>query len=249
MLLSIENLRKTYRTKDIETEVLRGVNFSVEDGEFVAIIGESGSGKTTLLNIIASFESADEGKVILNNIDILKLKDKEKAEFRRKKLGFVFQEYNILDNFSNKDNVLLPLVLSDVDVKTMEKQLFRVSKFLEIDGILDKYPYEISGGQRQRLAIARGIITEPELLLADEPTGALDSRSSDSCMNLFRKINGENRTILMVTHSLRAASFASRVLFIRDGVIFHELYRKGLSQIEFQEMIGDTFSLLNRGIL
>ena len=191
MLLEVNNIRKVYTTRlsTQSTEALKNVNFSVDNGEYVAIMGESGSGKTTLLNILATFDKATSGSVLLNNLDLSKLKDKELADFRRDNLGFVFQDFNLLDNFSIKDNILLPLVLANKKYKDMEARLEKVTKPLGIDKLINKYPYEISGGQRQRVAVARAIITNPSLILADEPTGALDSKSTDQLLNVFDKLN------------------------------------------------------------
>ena len=225
MLLEVNNIRKVYTTRlsTQSTEALKNVNFSVDNGEYVAIMGESGSGKTTLLNILATFDKATSGSVLLNNLDLSKLKDKELADFRRDNLGFVFQDFNLLDNFSIKDNILLPLVLANKKYKDMEARLEKVTKPLGIDKLINKYPYEISGGQRQRVAVARAIITNPSLILADEPTGALDSKSTDQLLNVFDKLNEIGQTIIMVTHSVKTAARAKRVLFIKDGVVFHEL--------------------------
>ena len=228
MLLEVNNIRKVYTTRlsTQSTEALKNVNFSVDNGEYVAIMGESGSGKTTLLNILATFDKATSGSVLLNNLDLSKLKDKELADFRRDNLGFIFQDFNLLDNFSIKDNILLPLVLANKKYKDMEARLDKVTKPLGIDQLINKYPYEISGGQKQRVAVARAIITNPSLILADEPTGALDSKSTDQLLNVFDQLNEIGQTIIMVTHSVKTAARAKRVLFIKDGVVFHEL-RKG----------------------
>lgn len=240
-ILQLENVKKVYSTDNIETEALTEINLSVEKGEFIAIMGESGAGKTTLLNIIATLDKATAGNVFLDGENISTLKDSEIASFRRNKLGFVFQDFNLLDQFSNKDNIFLPLVLSGKHYTEMEKRLNEVKDILGIRDILEKYPYEISGGQKQRIAIARAIIVNPCLLLADEPTGALDSSSSDMILNLFRKINETGQTVLMVTHSLRAASFSKRVLFIKDGLVYHELYKgKNENKEEFMERINQS---------
>lgn len=245
MLLDVKHVKKVYRTRGNETVALRNVNFSVQKGEFVAIMGESGSGKSTLLNIIATYDQPTEGTIELNNQDLSKIKSKEIATFRREQLGFVFQDFNVLDMFNNKDNILLPLVLSNVPVKEMEVRLNQLSTFLGIQDFLNKYPYEISGGQRQRIAIARALINEPQLILADEPTGNLDSATSAQILDVLENVNKAGNTILMVTHSLKAASRASRVLFIRDGIIFHEIYRGDTSAQAFQERIADSLSVLN----
>ena len=249
MLLEVNNIRKVYTTRlsTQSTEALKNVNFSVDNGEYVAIMGESGSGKTTLLNILATFDKATSGSVLLNNLDLSKLKDKELADFRRDNLGFVFQDFNLLDNFSIKDNILLPLVLVNKKYKDMEARLEKVTKPLGIDKLINKYPYEISGGQRQRVAVARAIITNPSLILADEPTGALDSKSTDQLLNVFDKLNEIGQTIIMVTHSVKTAARAKRVLFIKDGVVFHELRKGNATTNEMFQKINDTLSLMQAG--
>ena len=249
MLLEVNNIRKVYTTRlsTQSTDALKNVNFSVDNGEYVAIMGESGSGKTTLLNILATFDKATSGSVLLNNLDLSKLKDKELADFRRDNLGFVFQDFNLLDNFSIKDNILLPLVLDNKKYKDMEARLEKVTKPLGIDKLINKYPYEISGGQRQRVAVARAIITNPSLILADEPTGALDSKSTDQLLNVFDKLNEIGQTIIMVTHSVKTAARAKRVLFIKDGVVFHELRKGNATTNEMFQKINDTLSLMQAG--
>ena len=249
MLLEVNNIRKVYTTRlsTQSTEALKNVNFSVDNGEYVAIMGESGSGKTTLLNILATFDKATSGSVLLNNLDLSKLKDKDLADFRRDNLGFVFQDFNLLDNFSIKDNILLPLVLANKKYKVMEERLDKVTKPLGIDKLINKYPYEISGGQRQRVAVARAIITNPSLILADEPTGALDSKSTDQLLNVFDKLNEIGQTIIMVTHSVKTAARAKRVLFIKDGVVFHELRKGNATTNEMFQKINDTLSLMQAG--
>ena len=249
MLLEVNNIRKVYTTRlsTQSTEALKNVNFSVDNGEYVAIMGESGSGKTTLLNILATFDKATSGSVLLNNLDLSKLKDKDLADFRRDNLGFVFQDFNLLDNFSIKDNILLPLVLANKKYKDMEVRLDKVTKPLGIDKLINKYPYEISGGQRQRVAVARAIITNPSLILADEPTGALDSKSTDQLLNVFDKLNEIGQTIIMVTHSVKTAARAKRVLFIKDGVVFHELRKGNATTNEMFQKINDTLSLMQAG--
>lgn len=247
-ILECKNIKKTYKTKNIITEALKGVNFSIEKGEFISIMGESGAGKTTLLNIIATLDRATSGVLSLNGKDISTLKSGEIARFRRKELGFVFQDFNLLDQFGNRDNIYLPLVLSEENLSLMEDRLNEIKDRLGISELLDKYPYEISGGQKQRIAIARAIITKPSLLLADEPTGALDSTSSEMILNLFRQVNEDGQTVLVVTHSLRAASYAKRVLFIKDGIVFHEIYRgENEAQGDFMERISQAEFMLGRG--
>ena len=247
-ILELKNVKRLYQTRKITTEALKGVNFSVEKGEFISIMGESGAGKTTLLNIIATLDKATSGTVVLNEQDTNSLKDTEVSEFRRKELGFVFQDFNLLDQFNNRDNIYLPLVLSDEKEAIMRSRLSNLKEPLGIEDLLEKYPYEVSGGQKQRVAVARAIITEPSLLLADEPTGALDSQSSETLLKMFRTINQNGQTIIMVTHSLRAASYANRVLFIKDGVVYHEIYRgENERQAEFMERINQAQFMLNRG--
>ena len=248
-LLEVKNVKKIYTTRfgSNRVEALRDVNFTVERGEYVAIMGESGSGKTTLLNILAALDKPTEGKVYLKDRDLGKLKEKEIATFRRQNLGFVFQDFNLLDTFSLKDNIFLPLVLSGKKYPEMEKRLKPIAEKLGIEKLLEKYPYEVSGGQKQRAAIARALITKPQLILADEPSGALDSKAADSLMNLFTTINQDGQTIVMVTHSVKAASSAKRVLFIKDGKVFHQLYRGNLTNEEMYERISDTLKILTTG--
>lgn len=248
-LLEVKNVKKIYTTRfgSNQVEALRDVNFTVERGEYVAIMGESGSGKTTLLNILAALDKPTEGKIYLKDRDLGKLKEKEIATFRRQNLGFVFQDFNLLDTFSLKDNIFLPLVLSGKKYPEMEKRLKPIAEKLGIEKLLEKYPYEVSGGQKQRAAIARALITKPQLILADEPSGALDSKAADSLMNLFTTINQEGQTIVMVTHSVKAASSAKRVLFIKDGKVFHQLYRGNLTNEEMYERISDTLKILTTG--
>lgn len=243
-VLEVKNLRKVY--KKTNTEALKNVNFSVEENEFVAIMGESGSGKSTLLNVIATLDVPTSGNVIIKGQNIESLKSDQLANFRREELGFVFQDFNLIDTFNVKDNILLPLVLSNVKQTKFDDRLHEVAKSLNIVEILNKNVNELSGGQKQRVAIARALITDPSLILADEPTGQLDSKSSDMVMNTFESINKDNNTVLMVTHSIRSASFSNRVLFIKDGILFHEIYRGDLSNIDFAEKISNSLTLLNR---
>lgn len=248
-LLEVKNLKKVYTTRFGGAQVLAlsAVNFSVERGEYVAIMGESGSGKTTLLNIIASLDKPTAGKVLLAGEDVTSIAEKQLSVFRRRKLGFVFQDFNLLDTFCIRDNIFLPLVLSGENHKVMEEKLAPIAKKLRIEDILDKYPYEVSGGQKQRCAVARALITGPELILADEPTGALDSRASDNLLDMFSRINAEGQTILMVTHSVKAASHASRVLFIRDGEVYTQLYRGERTREAFYADIASSLTLLSVG--
>lgn len=237
--LDIKHLKKIYSSRlgIGGTEALSNVNFSVEKGEFVSIMGESGSGKTTLLNILSTLDTPTEGEVYLEGKALSDIRDKEISRFRRDELGFVFQDFNLLNNFTVKDNILLPLVLSRTPLAEMKESVYPLAERLGIEELLEKYPYEISGGQKQRTAVARALITEPKLLLADEPTGALDSKSSQNLLNLFTDIHETGQTIVMVTHSARAASYSSRVLFIRDGQVYHELYRGDQSPEAFMEKI------------
>lgn len=248
-LLSVQNLKKVYTSKLGTTSVtaLKNVNFNVEEGEFIAIMGESGSGKTTLLNILASLDKPTAGKVILNGIETTSIKEKDLATFRRDHLGFVFQDFNLLNTFNIKDNIFLPLVLQGKSLSMMQKRLAILASSLEIEDILLKYPYEVSGGQKQRTAIARALITSPDILLADEPTGALDSRTSEKILKIFENIEHKGQTILMVTHSAKATAHASRVLFIRDGEVYHELYRANKKEDEFYEEIQNTLTIMERG--
>ena len=248
-MLEVNNLKKVYTTRFGGTRVqaLSNVSFSVERGEYVAIMGESGSGKTTLLNILASLDKPTSGEVLLNGRNIVSLKEAEISAFRRDNLGFVFQDFNLLDTFSIKDNIFLPLVLSGKSYPEMAKRLAPIAKKLGIEEILEKYPYEVSGGQKQRTAVARALITEPQLVLADEPTGALDSRASDSLLRLFGQINEDGQTILMVTHSTKAASHAKRVLFIKDGEVFHQIYRGGQTAEVMYQKISDALTMMATG--
>lgn len=248
-ILEVSNLKKIYTTRfgGNQVQALSRISFSVEEGEYVAIMGESGSGKTTLLNILAALDKPTAGTVVLNGKNLATVREKEMSAFRREHLGFVFQDFNLLDNFSLKDNIFLPLVLSGVDYPQMEQRLAPIAKKLGITSLLNKYPYEVSGGQKQRTAVARALITQPELILADEPTGALDSKASDSMLMLFNQINEEGQTILMVTHSTKAASHANRVLFIKDGEVFHQLYRGNMSNEQLYAKISDTLTVLTTG--
>ena len=248
-LLEVKGLKKVYKTRfgGQSVEALKNVNFSVEEGEYVAIMGESGSGKTTLLNILAALDQATSGTVLLEGKDFSKIKENEVASFRRDNLGFVFQEFNLLDTFTLEDNIYLPLVLAGKDYQEMKATLMPIAVSLGIEGLLKKYPYEVSGGQKQRAAVARALITQPKMILADEPTGALDSKSSDELLRLFADVNRMGQTILMVTHSARAASRAGRVLFIRDGEVFHQLYRGEENDDMFYQKMVDTLTLLAQG--
>lgn len=248
-VLEVQHLKKIYTTRfgANRVQALSDVSFSVEEGEYVAIMGESGSGKTTLLNILAALDRPTSGAVLVENKEINRIKESEMAAFRRDNLGFVFQDFNLLDTFSVRDNIFLPLVLSKVPCEEMERRLEPLAKKLGLTELLDKFPYELSGGQKQRTAAARALVTNPKILLADEPTGALDSRAADGLMEQFARINGEGQTILMVTHSVRAASHAGRVLFIKDGEVFHQLYRGRKTTQEFYQNITDTLTMIMTG--
>lgn len=248
-ILEVSGLRKVYTSRlgGSRVEALRNVSFTVEQGEYVAIMGESGSGKTTLLNILAALDEPTAGTVRLDGHELGKIREKDAAAFRRDNLGFVFQEFNLLDTFTLEDNIYLPLVLAGMGYEDMRARLMPIAKLLGLTELLKKYPYEVSGGQKQRAAVARAIITEPKLLLADEPTGALDSGSTDELLRLFADINRAGQTILMVTHSVKAASRAGRVLFIKDGQVFHQLYRGEDSDTRFYQRISDTLTMLQSG--
>ena len=245
-MLEVKNVKKIYTARfgQVKVQALNDVNFSVEEGEYVAIMGESGSGKTTLLNILASLDRPTSGQVILKGKNFGEIKARELCAFRREHMGFVFQDFNLLDTMSLKDNIFLPLVLAGMKHEKMEQRLIPLAKKLSILDILEKYPYEVSGGQKQRAAACRALITHPDIVLADEPTGALDSKASAKLLGLFAEINKEGQTILMVTHSIRAASHAGRVLFIKDGCVFHQIYRGEQSNDAMYRMISDTLTVL-----
>lgn len=248
-ILEVSNIKKIYTTRfgANKVQALSNVTFSVEKGEYVAIMGESGSGKTTLLNILAALDRPTSGSVCLDGNELSRIRESKIAEFRRDNLGFVFQDFNLLDTFTLKDNIMLPLVLAGKHYGEMRAKLTPIVQKLGIEGLMGKYPYEVSGGQKQRAAVARALITHPKLILADEPTGALDSKSTDELLELFSKIHEEGQTILMVTHSVKAASHASRVLFIKDGEVFHQIYRGGSSNEELYQKISDTLTILMTG--
>lgn len=248
-ILEVKNLKKIYTTRfgGNKVQALSNVSFSVEEGEYVAIMGESGSGKTTLLNILASLDRPTSGEILLRGRSILGIKEGELAAFRRDNLGFVFQDFNLLDTFSVQDNIFLPLVLAGRPHKEMQKRLKPLAEKLDISDILKKFPYEISGGQKQRTAVARALITRPQLVLADEPTGALDSKATDQLLKIFSEINREGQTVLMVTHSLKAASHAGRVLFIKDGEVYHQIFRGSSSNEALYQKISDTLTALATG--
>ena len=247
-LLEAKNIRKVYATRfgGNQVQALTDVSFTVDEGEYVAIMGASGSGKTTLLNILAALDRPTSGTVLLDGKDISAIRENQLAAFRRDQLGFVFQDFNLLDTFSLKDNILLPLVLQGMNWREMEANLLPIANQLRIANLLEKYPYEVSGGQKQRAAVCRALITHPRLILADEPTGALDSRATDALLDVFQQINQTGQTLLMVTHSLKAASRAGRILFIRDGQVYHQLYRGEMTNEQFYEKISDALTVMTR---
>ena len=247
-LLEAKNIRKVYATRfgGNQVQALTDVSFTVDEGEYVAIMGESGSGKTTLLNILAALDRPTSGTVLLDGKDISAIRENQLAAFRRDQLGFVFQDFNLLDTFSLNDNILLPLVLQGMNWREMEANLLPIANQLRIANLLEKYPYEVSGGQKQRAAVCRALITHPRLILADEPTGALDSRATDALLDVFQQINQTGQTLLMVTHSLKAASRAGRILFIRDGQVYHQLYRGEMTNEQFYEKISDALTVMTR---
>ena len=248
-ILEVNGLKKVYSTRlgGNKVEALKNVNFSVSEGEYVAIMGESGSGKTTLLNILAALDRPTSGSVMIAGRDVSKINDPAVCAFRRDNLGFVFQDFNLLDTFTVEDNIYLPLVLAGKSYDEMHSRLEPIAKRLGITELLKKYPYEISGGQKQRAAVARALITEPRMILADEPTGALDSKSTDELLRLFTEVNALGQTILMVTHSVKAASSAKRVLFIKDGEVFHQIYRGADTDSQLYQKISETLTLLATG--
>ena len=248
-MLSVSGVQKIYTTRfgGNKVEALRSVSFQVQRSEYVAIMGESGSGKTTLLNILAALDKPTSGSVILDGQDLSKIKESQAAAFRRDNLGFVFQEFNLLDTFSIEDNIFLPLVLAGMKYEQMQERLAPIAAQLGITALLKKYPYEISGGQKQRAAVARALITNPKLILADEPTGALDSKATDELLRLFEQINRAGQTIVMVTHSVKAASHAGRVLFIKDGAVYHQIYRGDNTNEQLYQMISDTLTMMAAG--
>lgn len=248
-ILDVSGVQKIYTSRlgGNRVEALKSVSFQVEAGEYVAVMGESGSGKTTLFNILAALDRPTAGTVRVDGQDLSKIRESEAATFRRDNLGFVFQEFNLLDAFTLEDNIYLPLVLAGKSYEEMRERLKPIAERLGLTELLRKYPYETSGGQRQRAAVARALITAPKLILADEPTGALDSRSADELLRLFSQINRTGQTILMATHSVRAASRAGRALFIRDGETFHQIYRGERTDEQMYQTISDTLTMLATG--
>ena len=246
-ILNVSNIEKYYGNKGMVTKAVDNISFSVNKGEFVGIMGASGSGKTTLLNCISTIDTVTSGHIYVDGKNITTMKSKQLSAFRREQLGFVFQDFNLLDTFSLRDNIYLPLVLTGEDYREMEQKIRPIAQALKITELLDKFPYEVSGGQKQRAAVARALITNPKLILADEPTGALDSKAASALLSVFGEINAEGQTILMVTHSAQAASHASRVLFIKDGEVFHQIYKGSKSRQEMYQMIADTLTILTTG--
>ena len=248
-ILNVNGIRKIYTTRfgNNQVQALKDVDFKVEEGEFVAIMGESGSGKTTLLNLLAAFDTPTSGTILIDGEELKSKKDNALASYRRDNLGFIFQDFHLLDTLNIRDNIMLPIVLSGKNVKRYKEKLDLITKQLGINELIRKYPYELSGGQKQRVAVARALITDPKLILADEPTGALDSRSSEDLLSVFEKINKDGQTILMVTHSVSAASHASRILFIKDGIVYHQIYKGGATQEELYKKISDTLTMLRKG--
>ena len=247
MLLEVKHVKKVYGKGLNATTALNQMNLSVGAGEFVAIMGESGSGKSTLLNLIASFDGLTEGDIIVDGAHLNNMKNKSKALYRQQMVGFVFQEFNLLPTMTNKENIMMPLILAGAKRKDIEQRVHQLTVQLHLEGFLNKYPSEISGGQKQRIAIARALVTKPTILLADEPTGALDSKTSKALMKLFQEIHQLEQTILMVTHSNIDASYAERVIFIKDGRLYHEIYRGEESRLVFQQRITDSLALVNGG--
>ena len=244
-VLKVKNIEKYYGSRSNLTKAIDDISFSIQEGEFVGIMGASGSGKTTLLNVISTIDRVTAGHIFVNDEDITKLKGSSLNKFRREKLGFIFQDFNLLDTLTAYENIALALSIQKVKPKEIEKKVIDVAKKLEIENILNKYPYQISGGQKQRVASARAIITNPKLILADEPTGALDSKSARKLLESFESLNKEYRaTILMVTHDAFTASYADRILFIKDGKIFNELVKGDDSRKDFFDKIIDVVTLL-----
>lgn len=244
-VLEVKNIEKYYGNKSNLTKAIDNISFTIEKGEFVGIMGASGSGKTTLLNCISTIDRVTAGKIIINNQDITRLKGNNLNKFRREELGFIFQDFNLLDTLTAYENIALALTIQKVKPKEIEERVQEIAKKLEITDILNKYPYQISGGQKQRIASARAIITNPKLVLADEPTGALDSKSARQLLESFENLNQKlSATILMVTHDSFTASYASRILFIKDGKIFNELIKGESTRKEFFEKIIEVQTLL-----
>ena len=246
-ILKLEHIQKYYGNEGNITKAIKDISFSVEAGEFLGIMGASGSGKTTLLNCISTIDTVSAGHIFLEGTDITEINPKSLARFRRENLGFVFQDFNLLDTLTISENIALALAINKVPAGSVEPRILDIAEKLNISDILNKYPYQVSGGQKQRAAVARALITSPQLVLADEPSGALDSHAADALMQLFEEINQEGQTIVMVTHSVKAACAAKRVLFIKDGEVFHQLYRGNLGRDEMYQKISDTLTIIATG--
>ena len=246
-ILEIAALKKYYGKEPNLTRALDGISFQVMPGEFLGIMGSSGSGKSTLLNCIATVIAPTGGAVALHDTCITTLHGKALADYRGKEIGYLFQNFELIDNLTGRENILLPLALHSVSESESRERLTKLADYLEVTDVLDKFPAQMSGGQKQRIAAARALILDPEIVLADEPTGALDSRATDELLRLFEEINRGGQTILMVTHSVKAASHASRVLFIKDGEVFHEIYRGESSDEQLYQKISDTLTMLATG--
>lgn len=248
-VLSVKNIEKYYGNKGNMTKAIDNISFDVNEGEFVGIMGASGSGKTTLLNCISTIDMVTSGSIMLDKMDITELKSRELSKFRREKLGFIFQDYNLLDTLTSYENIALSLTIRKAPARLIDGIIEDVTKKLEIEDILSKYPYQISGGEKQRVACARAIVTEPSLILADEPTGSLDSKSARMLLQTFEKINRESHaTILMVTHDVFTASYCNRIIFIKDGRVFNELIKGEDTRDEFFKRILEVVSLLGGDI-
>ncbi len=248
-ILKVEKVEKYYGSRSSLTKAIDDISFNVEKGEFVAIMGASGSGKTTLLNVISTIDKVTAGHIYLKDEDITKLRGNDLNRFRREELGFIFQDFNLLDTLTAYENIALALSIQNTKVSLIDKKVKEVAKYLDIENILDKYPYQMSGGQRQRVASARAIVTDPSLILADEPTGALDSKSAGMLLERFIFLNNEkDATILMVTHDAFTASYASRVIFIKDGKIFNEILKGDSTRKEFFDKIIDVVTILGGSV-
>lgn len=244
-ILKVENIQKYYGNKDVMTKALNGISFDVKEGEFIGIMGASGSGKTTLLNCIATIDNVSSGHIYLEEKDITEIKDEDIAEFRRKNLGFIFQDFNLLNTLTIEENIALILTINKMEEKEIDKKVLEIVRKLGIEDILNKYPYQVSGGQKQRCAAGRAIVNEPKIILADEPTGALDSKSSRQLLEIMEDMNQEmNATILMVTHDPLSASYCSKILFLKDGKIFNKIEKGNKERKEFYNEILDVLALL-----
>jgi len=244
-VLVLNNIKKYYGNKGVITKAVDGISFTIQEGEFVAIMGASGSGKTTLLNCISTIDNVTSGNIVIDDVDITKMKEDRQADFRKEKLGFIFQDFNLLDTLTIEENISLSLIINGVNYKNVDSLVLDIAKKLEIANILKKFPYEVSGGQKQRCACARALINKPKLVLADEPTGALDSKAAKLLLEAMQEMNNKLKaTILMVTHDAFSASFCERILFLRDGKIFSEMRKGDKTRKEFFEEILDVLTLL-----